>query len=136
MGNLGLIPGLGRSPGEETGNPLQYYCLENPMDRGAWQTTVVWPQRVRYNWMTTWCDDDTSDIMILVLLYLTTSHSVIISRSLKWQDFILFYAESYAIVYGYCIFFIHSSVNEYLGCFYVLAIMKSAAMNIVVYVSF
>ena len=32
----GSIPGLGRSPGEGNGNPLQYYCLENPMDRGAW----------------------------------------------------------------------------------------------------
>ena len=35
-GDLGWIPGLGRSAGEENGNPLQYYCLENPMDRGAW----------------------------------------------------------------------------------------------------
>ena len=35
-GNLGLIPGLGRSPGEGNGNPLQYSCLENPMDGGAW----------------------------------------------------------------------------------------------------
>ena len=35
-GNPGLIPGLGRSPGEGNGNPLQYSCLENPMDRGAW----------------------------------------------------------------------------------------------------
>ena len=35
-GDLGLIPGLGRSPGEGNGNPLQDYCLENPMDRGAW----------------------------------------------------------------------------------------------------
>ena len=34
-GDLGLIPGLGRSPVEENGNPLQYSCLENPMDRGA-----------------------------------------------------------------------------------------------------
>ena len=34
-GELGSIPGLGRSPGEENGNPLQYSCLENPMDRGA-----------------------------------------------------------------------------------------------------
>ena len=34
------IPGLGRSPGEGNGNPLQYSCLENPMDRGAWQATV------------------------------------------------------------------------------------------------
>ena len=36
VGDLGSIPGLGRSPGEGNGNPLQYYCLENPMDRGAW----------------------------------------------------------------------------------------------------
>ena len=36
----GLIPGSGRSPGEGHGNPLQYSCLENPMDREAWQTTV------------------------------------------------------------------------------------------------
>ena len=39
-GDLGSIPGLGRSPGEENGNPLQYSCLENLMDRGAWQATV------------------------------------------------------------------------------------------------
>ena len=39
-GDLGSIPGLGRSPGEGNGNPLQYSCLENPMDRGAWRTTV------------------------------------------------------------------------------------------------
>ena len=35
-GDLGSIPGLEISLGEENGNPLQYYCLENPMDRGAW----------------------------------------------------------------------------------------------------
>ena len=35
-GDLGSIPGSGRSPEEGNGNPLQYYCLENPMDRGAW----------------------------------------------------------------------------------------------------
>ena len=39
-GDLGLIPGLGRSPGGGHGNPLQYSCLENPMDRGAWRATV------------------------------------------------------------------------------------------------
>ena len=39
-GGLGLIPGLGRSPGEGNGNPLQYSCLENPMDRGALQATA------------------------------------------------------------------------------------------------
>ena len=40
-GNLGLIPGSGRSPGEGNGTPLQYSCLENPMDRGAWCVTVL-----------------------------------------------------------------------------------------------
>ena len=35
----GSIPGLGRSPGEGNSNPLQYSCLENPMDRGAWQAS-------------------------------------------------------------------------------------------------
>ena len=39
-GDSGPIPGSGRSPGEGNGNPLQYFCLENPMDRGAWQATV------------------------------------------------------------------------------------------------
>ena len=39
-GDLGLIPGLGRSPGEGIGNPLQYSCLENPMDEEAWWATV------------------------------------------------------------------------------------------------
>ena len=39
-GDLGSIPELGRSPGEENGNPLQYSCLENPMDSGAWWATV------------------------------------------------------------------------------------------------
>ena len=38
--DLGSIPGLERSPGEGHGNPLQYSCLENPMDRGAWWATV------------------------------------------------------------------------------------------------
>ena len=40
VGDLGSIPGLGRSTGEGNGNPLQHSCLENPMDRGAWWATV------------------------------------------------------------------------------------------------
>ena len=40
IGNMGLIPGLGRSPGGEHGNPLQDSCLENLMDRGAWRGIV------------------------------------------------------------------------------------------------
>ena len=39
-GDPGLIPGLGRTPGEGTGNPLQYSCLENSMERGVWWATV------------------------------------------------------------------------------------------------
>ena len=39
-GDSGLSPGSGRSPGERNGNPLQYSCLENSMDRGAWQATA------------------------------------------------------------------------------------------------
>ena len=39
-GDVGLIPGSGRSPEEGNGNPLQYSCLENAMDRGAWRATV------------------------------------------------------------------------------------------------
>ena len=42
-----LIPGLGRSPGEGNGNPLQYYCMENPMDRGARRATV---HRITLSW--------------------------------------------------------------------------------------
>ena len=41
-GELGSIPGSGRSPGEENGNPLQYSCLENCMDGGAWWATIHW----------------------------------------------------------------------------------------------
>ena len=40
VGDLGSIPGLGRSHGEKHGNPLQYSCLENPMDREAWRATI------------------------------------------------------------------------------------------------
>ena len=39
-GDMGLIPGLERSPGEENGNPLQYSCLGSPMDTGAWEATL------------------------------------------------------------------------------------------------
>ena len=39
-GDAGSVFGLGRASGERNGNPLLYFCLENPMDRGAWQNTV------------------------------------------------------------------------------------------------
>jgi len=47
--DMGLIPGLGRSPGGGHGNPLQYSCLENPMGRGAWQLQSMGSQKVRHD---------------------------------------------------------------------------------------
>ena len=46
-GDAGSIPGSARSPGEGNGNPLQYSCLENPMDEGAWQVHEVTKSRTR-----------------------------------------------------------------------------------------
>ena len=51
-GDLGLIPGLGRSPGEGNGYPIRYSCLENSRDRGAWQAIVYWVAKSR-----TWLSD-------------------------------------------------------------------------------
>ena len=47
VGDLGMISGSGRSPGEGNGNPLQHSCLENPMEREAWGATV---HKVAQNW--------------------------------------------------------------------------------------
>ena len=47
--DMGSTPGLGRSPGGGHGNPLQYHCLENPMDRGAGQAPTIGSQRVGYD---------------------------------------------------------------------------------------
>ena len=54
-GDLGSVPGLGKSPGEGNGNPLQYSCLEDSMDRGVWWATVHGVARVRY-----WLSDQTT----------------------------------------------------------------------------
>ena len=50
IGDVGLIPGLGRSPGRGLGNPLQYSCLENSMDTGDWWARVHGSQRVEHDW--------------------------------------------------------------------------------------
>ena len=47
--DTGLIPGSGRSPGEGNGKPLQYSCLENPMNRGAWQAISIGSHRVGHD---------------------------------------------------------------------------------------
>ena len=51
-GDRGSIPGSGRSPGEGNGNPIQYSCLENPMDRGVWWATVHGVTRVVHDLVT------------------------------------------------------------------------------------
>ena len=51
-GDMGSIPGFGRSPGEEKGNPPQYSCLGKPVDRGAWRSTVMGSQRVGQDFAT------------------------------------------------------------------------------------
>ena len=51
--DMGLIPGLGRSPGGGNGNPLQYSCLEKSMDRGAWRATVLGGPR-NWTWLSHW----------------------------------------------------------------------------------
>ena len=52
VGDLGSVPGLGRSPGEGNGYPLQYSCLENPMDRGVWWATAHGVERITYDLVT------------------------------------------------------------------------------------
>ena len=49
VGDTSSVSGLGRVPGEGNGNPLQYFCLGNPMDRGAWWVTVHRVTRVEHN---------------------------------------------------------------------------------------
>ena len=74
-GDLGSIPGSGRSPGEGNGNPFQYSCLENPMDGGAWWATVHGVAKSQ-----TWLSNFTS-----LHKYLSFIRKVGMQISLKWQ---------------------------------------------------
>ena len=58
------VPELGRSPVNGNGNPLQYSCLENSMGRGVWQGTVMWSQRVKYDWVT----NNTTALLVCILI--------------------------------------------------------------------
>ena len=66
-GDPGLIPVSGRYPGEGNGNPLQYSCLENPIDRGAWQATIHGVTRVGPNIVTNTYHKRLSDLSLVVL---------------------------------------------------------------------
>ena len=68
-GDLGLIPGWGRPPGEGKDNPFQYSCLENPMDKGAWQATVHGVEELDMTELT--CTHMTSLVIVYAHLYLT-----------------------------------------------------------------
>ena len=59
-GDPGSIPGSGRSPGEGHGNPLQYSCLENSMDRGAWLQSMR-SQRIEHNWVASTAQQQPND---------------------------------------------------------------------------
>ena len=77
--NLGLIAGSGRSPGEGNGNPLQYSCLDNPMDRGAWWATVY---RV--------AESDTTEWLHFHFQSKTCLGHILRTISLFWCSLILF----------------------------------------------
>ena len=79
-GDLGLIPGSGRSPGEGNGYPLQYSCLENPMDRGAWWATVHGVAK-RHDWET-----NTFTLFQICPATVLKAHSVhFICRAMLWS---------------------------------------------------
>ena len=79
IGDAGLIPGSGRSPGEWNGNQLKYSCLENPMDRGAWQDTVHGITRVRHDLVLFLC--------IYTLLRTLTDNNPVETGVKFWLDF-------------------------------------------------
>ena len=81
-GDQGSIPGSGRSPGEGNGNPLQYSCLENPMDRGAWWGYSPWGCKESH--MTEWLTLHTSSLVVLCLIIPQQGMQV---QSLTQEDF-------------------------------------------------
>ena len=76
-GDLSSIPGLGRSPGEKNDNPLQYSCLENPMDGGTWQATVHGVAKSR-----TWLSNFTVTFFFSILCY-TVVGTIFISTNIS-----------------------------------------------------
>ena len=122
-GELGLIPGWERSPGEGNGNPLQYSCLENPMDRGAWWASV---HGVAKSWTRL------SDFTFTFIIYMRSIYFVeCISTSF------LFIAKKYSIEW---IYLIYSSIRYSAFIFVPFIIstfllMNNAAMNICIVLS-
>ena len=94
MWDLGWIPGLGRSPGGGNGNPLQYSCLENPMDRGVWWATVHGIAKNQTWWVTKHththrflCIDYDANSSFKICVYLNINnktHSIYFYMSIKF----------------------------------------------------
>ena len=82
-GDLGSIPGLGRSPGEENSYPLQYSCLENPTDRGTWQATVHGVTKSR-TWLSDWTEMMASVVAQQVKNLPAMQEALV--RFLDWED--------------------------------------------------
>ena len=79
-GDLGLIPGSGRSPGEGNGNPLQYSCLENPLEGGAWS---MGSQRVGHDWATSLFHSlffiyVENNVLLRIVLYICPSDQIFV----------------------------------------------------------
>ena len=98
MQEMDSIPGLGGSPGVEVGNPIQYSCLENPMDRGAWWTTVRGVIRVRHDWTHDvlcktwwiWIYANTCDTITTITVTKQTQHFLKFPGSLCFALFVCF----------------------------------------------
>ena len=89
VGDLGSIPGSGRSPGEGNGSSLQYSCLENPMDRGAWRATVhgvaksqTWLSDFTFTYKRLWLPSCSLILLLVLSLWL---FSQAFSNQLGWR---------------------------------------------------
>ena len=86
----GSIPGLGRSPGEGNDNPLQYSCLENPMDRGAWKASVHGVSEL-----------DTTEQLTTINISLNKEYIFFIERVFKLNCALQFSKDIYIYIYIY-----------------------------------
>ena len=117
-GDLVLIPASGRSPGEGNGNPLQYSCLQDSMDKRAGGLQSMGSQGVRHDWVT-----NTHKLSML-----QTSLRILPIKLFQMARFPYFYSW---VVFHYLLhILIHLSINWYVDYFHILAVVNNAAMNI------
>ena len=110
-GDPGSIPGSGRSPGEENNNPLQYSCLENPMDRGAWQATYSpWVTKRMTQWLNEWNERTMPHLssQSAASEYLSCFHFLVITPSAYYESssYRSFDEHSYSYIPGWKYWFI------------------------------